>query len=227
MKKFLLIVTGVLIWFSSTAYSASVHYIPSVDGFDNISGADMAGMEITAKVGGVESVLTWGDLGGLKYGVSGTGWELSFSGENTFSSPWQVSGSSGAPLQSLTINALAVGVLFDIYFINNNSNSTSGSASGFWSETDKTANANSGVADLFKWTFSEEVALDGSSGPVGDLFGTLTLDFTSGNNNSSGLTSDTSFWLDTDIVATVPIPASIALLFFGILSLFGVKRNNR
>lgn len=215
---------GALLCFASTAYSATYQTIPAVDGYDQISGADMVGMIVSGEINGTTTDSTWDKLVGGEYGASGPGWELSFNGANTFGSPWTVTVSGVKPLQTLTIDAFTAGVVFDINFINNNSNSTDGSASGNWSESDQDVSASFGSSALFDWEFTNEIALAGSSGPVGDLFGTLTLDFTKGGT-IPGLTTGTSFYLDTDLIAA-PIPSTITLLLFGGLGFWGFKRKN-
>lgn len=72
-------------------------------------------------------------------------------------------------------------------------------------------------------TYSNVLGLNGAS-PVGDLYLNLKIDFVNGTfvNNNLGFYTDTDNSLYAgDIIPSVPEPASMSLMFLGILSLAG------
>ena len=156
-----------------------------------ITGADMAGIEVTATFSDTSTeTLVWADLGGDKGGVSGSDWSLMIDGE-TFGE-WDVSKVVGAwvlenasqTLESLFIN-LGTDFVFDTEF-----NDASANGSG---------NGREFVADTpIGYSFSGLVQ--------DELYSELTLTRISGG--------ETQFVIDTDEVPT-PATLSIMLLALG------------
>ena len=180
-----------------------------------VTGADMAGIEVTAYfTGGGSEVLTWATTstdGSVPYGegyaggVVGTGWSLSQQGDtfgditpaNQLLGLWTLT--SQTSLVMLEIDVLDGGFVFDNEF---SVEYTPGSDVG----RPFTSNLDSGPAAVYSQLFSSP-----------DLYGLLTLDW--GNTEFTG---EMLFMADTDRI-TVPEPASALLLASGLLGVAGAR----
>ena len=180
-----------------------------------VSGADMAGIEVTALFGdGNTEQLTWAATGADSGGVTGTGWSLSLSGDsfgdydsstNTFYGEWTLENFSVASgITGLVVNAGIADIYFDDLEIDEH---TPGSGPGrpFAAQDD---NASAVFSDQF-------------SAP--DLFGTMTVSWATGT--SLAAQSQTLFLTDTD-KATVSEPATALVFLSGLLALVNFRRKS-
>lgn len=210
MKKFLLL--GFLSMFGASQANAGF--------IQTVTGADMAGMQVTVNyLGGFSETLTWEvtsvgngltDNASLETaigGVTGTGFSLSQQGDSqgnvdnngttdlsddTFFGLWTFKNTSQDMITSLFINTQTTNVLFDTMFDDINGNG-SGVGRGF------TTNISGPVA------VSSDLYMD-------ELYRGLTVNF----NLESGDTL--IFMADTDLV-TVSAPATASILMFSLLGL--------
>jgi hypothetical protein len=166
---------------------------------------------------GSHETLLWADSVGV---LSSKGWSLTMSdyGANTFSmsTEWIFSNtSSDLFITNLTIDGKSGDTVFDILDLWNSDGSSnevtpssargrSIGAIGFTTD-DLTVTA----------TYSNEVAVIGSGGALGDLFHTLSLDFSHLNGNGFGQETF-RFYADTDNVNYNPVPEPTTMLMFGL-----------
>ena len=212
MKKLLLVLS--LAVCGTPAYAAVIT--------SNVTGADMAGINVTAYfVGGGSETATWittSTDGSIAYqegyagGAFGTGWSLSQQGDTLgqfgpggqLLGVWTLNNASGNSLMKIAIDALMADIVFDNMF---GAEETPGSGPGR-PFTSGPANAPGSVvySDLY-------------SAP--DLYGSLTLDwgvtgFASGNTFQ--------FMADTD---AIPEPATVLLFAAGLLGLASTRTKRR
>lgn len=170
------------------------------------SGADMDGMAVTAFFlsGGSETSI-WSTTGAQSGAAAGTGWSISYSGPDTGNpsgNPFIIE-STGVPLSRLWIDA---GTGMTVFDTNSSIIGTPGSSTGLTALEKGNPLGLSVIA-----TYRDQVALDGSS-PVGDLYRSLHLEFTSApllnGTYSLGLDTDTA----TGSVNAIPEPSSFAIL---------------
>ncbi|MBL4753672.1 MAG: PEP-CTERM sorting domain-containing protein [Flavobacteriales bacterium] len=213
MKCALLLASFVLSSWASSAFSSVI--TPAV------TGADMAGIQVTATFdGGFTETLVWGVTGsdasvanseGFSGGVTGAGWSLVQQG-NTFGDVtptgqllglWTLSNFSTSDLDllTLTIDALAGGIVFDNVF---GVEETVGSSVGRPFTPDQL-----GVTAVYGDIYSSP-----------DLWGNLTLAFSDFDSGST-----LRFFADTD--AVVPVPGSLSLLVIGMLGLIVSRRHQQ
>jgi hypothetical protein len=190
-----------------------------------ITGADMAGMEVTATfAGGSSETLTWAmltprdastDSLGLETasgGVSSAGFSLSQQGDShgNFTSTsalglWTLTNNSSLTIETLLVNAIAGNVVFDTLF-----DVTLINGSGIGRQfTEVLPNGDPPAAPSATHAYSSVYQEE--------LYGAMTLNLS--------LTSGQSltFFADTDIVV-VSAPTTFSLLMF---SLFGLMINSR
>lgn len=239
--------------------SASVTSVAS-----NALGNTMGAMVITATyTGGLTKTCNYSSSAA---GCGVTNWfDLSFITSTSNTHPavdlllgyWDLTNFRATDMVSLSINALAGGVVFDRCFVNaagggiaaqDNNNSglgecapsgagvgapavgTAGSDVGFSAEGHAILGTGSASA-----VYSVRTAL-GANAPVGDLYGTLTLNFASGFKGTdifvAVLPAHFNFQADTDLVGgsndpgDVPEPGTWAMFLTG-LALVGTSRLRR
>ncbi len=140
------------------------------------TGNMMAGMRVTASfVDGFSESVTWQSTGSNSGGAFGSGWSLTES-DNSFDSPWTFSNTNKG-ITSLVIDAIPGNSVFDNVA---KDEITSGSADGWGFETLAGQSPNSSI-------YSDPIDIS-----RGDLFGKLSLYWT------SGFTGTMKFRADTD-----------------------------
>jgi hypothetical protein len=189
--------------------------IPGLTGFAT-TGADMDGLGVTAcfTVLGCQTV-AWADRAAPgSGGASGTGWDLSLTGDS-FGGDWlfEMSDNLGQ-LLTLLLDGRTSFTIFDRTF--GNATGTNGSALGMdWFTT-----LNGGTT--IDVTYLDPTGVGGAA-PVGDLFQQVFVDF-----GMTGPRVDFSFVQDTDndirFRGKVPEPATLTLLSFGLLALTAYAR---
>lgn len=194
--------------------------IPGLTGFVT-TGADMSGLGVKATFSnGFSQTLAWATTGVGAGGVTGTGWSLSLNGDS-FGGFWNfVFGGVNAQLTQLVLDGSSGLTIFDRTF--GGVEGTPGSANGldfsFAGGTCGSCAANATYSGLTSIT---------PNAAVGDLFQTLTVDFT----NQSGPRTNWSFVQDTDndsrFVPGIPEPETYALLLGGLGFVSWVARRRR
>ncbi|MFV0277078.1 MAG: hypothetical protein ACK5HY_07825 [Parahaliea sp.] len=202
---------ALLSWASSTA---------ALPFNDVITGADMAGIQVTAFFNGASESATWATTStddslpsgeGFAGQATGSGWSLAQQGYtlgNFDGGPlgaWTLTNNTGFNIFSLRIDALIADILFDRYI---DEEYTPGSNVGRDFLTDGSVDATGSYSDAF-------------SSP--DLFGTLTIDFANGLADGASM----QFLADTDAIASVPAPATLLLVAAGCLGLGWSARSGR
>jgi hypothetical protein len=138
----------------------------------------MSGIEVTASfLDGTAQSLIWGATDDESGGVFGTNWSLTQSG-NSFDSPWIFS-NLGQGITSLVIDTIPGNSVFDIYPYGEDLPHTDGSADG-WAYQTLAGQTPTGGA------YSDPIDIS-----AGDLFGTLSLYWTSGFTGTMRFRADT------------------------------------
>ncbi|MDJ0739254.1 MAG: hypothetical protein QNJ91_06030 [Gammaproteobacteria bacterium] len=199
-------------------FSGVVHAVPRVS--DLVTGADMAGIEVTAVFADSSSeTVTWVTTQPDAGAAFGTGWSLSQQGSTlgnvsggSVLGLWTLDNVSAADIASLTINGLVAGIVFDILGLQNGDTNTytpgSNVGRGFQSPLGP------GVDALIA-QYLDPVSLP-------DLWGTLVIDFTAAATVVAA-GQQFVFLADTD---RLPLPASWMLFAVG-LALMRARRGGR
>lgn len=145
-------------------------------------------------------------------GVSDTAWSFinspySSTYNDTYWNPWTLNTSVG--ITSITMNGIIADVMFDVWGLSTGDKGTTDSEWG-------------AVTLPAGWTYTTNDAISiGTSGAVGDLWGSITLTY---NALAEGFTGTANFRLDSDktLDSEVPEPATMTLFGLGILG-FGVR----
>lgn len=240
MKNFLslFLIFGICTVFVNSSYSSSVGLDDgTVVAVDKIytyttTGNTMSGMSITVNSSIGDTTANWIDNQGAVYKDPSTGdtlWSLSMDNYDitTFNNgdasiqllkgalwTFDVTDKALFDVKTINIDAMAGGTVFDII---SNDFETTGSAYGGIMEW--IAEPSGGFAA----TYSNAVRLTTASTPLYDLYGSLSIDFTT--NNSFFTSSDTlSFYADTDNFRPIPEPATILLFGLGLVGLTVIRR---
>jgi hypothetical protein len=192
--------------------------VVGVTGFAT-TGADMGGLSVSVTFStGAMSSCIWAAGLGTSGGCSGAGFSIVQTGD-TFTQPWTLTNllAGGGGISLLVLDGAPArlttsGVVFDRTF--GGVFGTDGSFLGA-DATGTTSDASNGDA-----VYSNLVAISPNL-PVGDLFHTLTIRFSNGDNgNSLGLTGTGDFVADTDTIGlAVPEPGTVTLMALGLLGL--------
>ena len=195
---------ALLLW-GTSAYSMAIRVA--------VTGADMAGMEVTATFqDGTTDTAVWAATGMRSGAASGNGWTLSEDGDTIgecldadckqMDGVWTLENTIDNAIQSLMINAMAGDIVFDKFL-------------------DKVYTPGSNVGRTFladDQTRVPDSAVYGDPVSDPDLFGKLTLTWENGFANGDSL----RFMADTD---AVPEPATLLLTVLGLLGFgFGARR---
>lgn len=186
------------------------------------TGSDMNGMAVTFTfTDGSTATSFW--LGGSNASGDTGGVTLSLSGDSYFNQ-WQLANANadGLGVTKMVIDAGLGDTAFDQRF--GSLTGTAGSSNG------KTFSPTTGKTGLdMKATYSDIIRVAPDS-PVGDLYRTLTVEFT--NSGGFAAARKMSFWADTDTVEPLttttatqtPAPPALVLALFGLPLLFRRKR---
>ncbi len=169
-----------------------------------ISGGDMAGMQIAVNDSSTTSL--WNGTS-----ASGTGWELTYTGTDTWGGVWKFTKNGFGTVNSITFDAFGANAVFDKDW---SPNGTENSQTGSFVYRSGPDNVNT--------FFSGMVEIEGASGAVGDLYRYLTFDFSGKGGLQIGESFE--FTADTDKVSAIPLPPAAILFFSGIVGLIGLKR---
>lgn len=230
MKKMLysLLACGLILFFNSKVYAGSISY-------DNISTSDiwkittaettgntMTGMAITVTFasGGSPETVLWNDSG-LSTGALGTNWSLTMTNYNQSTYPNTLGGgawnfTSSVDITSIKIDALAGDTVFDVVY---DPMDTANSGWGWAISDDKSNYAT--ISGAWNATYSNLIQIMGATTQYSDLYGTLTLNGTSGTSGNI-LPSTLTFYADTDNT-TVPEPISLLLFGTGLIGFAGFR----
>ncbi len=203
------------------------YYAPSIGNFSTL-GNNMFGMTVTGLFSDGQTFSgAWKDLGGGLTGVNFAGrFSLTLGAtSNTFNVPFTLTVFGAAnQLTTLTLIGSTSPVIFDRTF---------GGASG-------TVNSNLGRdfelttpdANNILATYMNSVQMVGSTGPVGDLFETLKVEFRTPFVGSAAGKS-LSFYQDVDnviiggLLSPVPEPATLLMTAVGLAALAVAERRRR
>lgn len=199
--------------------NATPFYAPSIGVFSTL-GNNMFGMMVTGKFSDNQSFSgVWKDLGGGLTGVDFAGrFRLTIGATtNTFNNPWTLTvfGATNQ-LTTLTLSGATGPVIFDRTFGGTAGTPTSNNGTDFQFTT---ADVNNTLA-----TYMNSVQLVGSTGPVGDLFETLKVEFRTPFVGSAPGRS-LSFYQDVDnvilggLLSPVPEPATVFMTALGLAAL--------
>lgn len=197
MKKYLL--AGLFTLFASQSNATFI---------EGVTGADMAGMTVTAEFSdGSSDTLVWNAMGVEVGGALSPEWGVMLSGDsfgeydpgtNTYYGLWVISNNSNFDIVELSLNGFNAGVVFDTEY-----GDTSANGSGAGREM-------VGSNPLLVATYAQNY--------MDELFSVMTLNSLDGTVVAAGFRG--AFMTDTDIIdpdMPVPAPAGLALVGLGLL----------
>lgn len=247
MRKLIYVVITVILLFPISAFSANISIFNVLN--YSVSESMMNGMKVDIDFStGPDWQGYWGLTPTGKYGVEDIGWSLTYSGINTnnYGFDWVLA--TDRSVNSFTINAIYGNTVFDIMALSSSTRpyiqiayDTPGSSGGLWGPIGAgTSVITSGWVNdphdavlnrdynaRFYWEFKDPVFLYGSSGPKGDLYSKLFIDFTKANSGNGFISSNGKnfqFVVDTDNVTPIPEPSTFFLLGFGLLGTAAIRR---
>ncbi|NEX19701.1 hypothetical protein G3480_05125 [Thiorhodococcus mannitoliphagus] len=226
------------------AFAISIRYEPGITHEARAiteyrtTGAMIEGLEVTAFFSnGASESLSWASSDAASGGVMGSGWSLTQSGD-TFRSAWTLSmdapstsSTDRAPsIARLVLNAAPGRSVFDVDVTDQDGSGTAGSKAGG-------AFALEGQRQGLAVTYSDQVAI-GNQRALGDLYNTLTLEFSETSFFSAG--QSLNFVADMDSILTspkqlgglddrvaVPIPSAVWLFASSLAGIAGIGRWSR
>jgi len=154
--------------------------------------------------------------------------KLSYTGDTWYDFNWEFAELAKGSLQKLTINALAGNTVFDIYDYEQGLEedeapiNTLGSRRGYAFELEDPDFADQYDVSV---TYKDLVAVGGNDA-VGDLYGTLEINFGEKFVAGNG-TGSFKFKADTDNIVPIPEPGTVFLLGLGVLGLLGYARKRK
>jgi hypothetical protein len=199
-------------------------------------GSEMVGMRVTwSFTDGSSAFDFWRSLSPGTWGVSGGGFEVINSSDNTFGGAWSVRNFSNRIVSSVRFNGASGRTLFDCAWNGTRCDNTGSRGDDLLNPTVGSAGGASHTQVGGSYTgavFGEYANLIGIGGaaPVGDLFEQLTISFAAG----LGVQGTYDFRADTDNSdfnapppTSVPEPTAFALLAVGAAGLASVARRRR
>lgn len=207
--------------------TGAAFYAPSIGNFSTL-GTDVFGMLVTGRFSdGQVFSANWGSLAGGLTGVSFAGrFSLTIGGTtNTFGNPFSLTVfGTGNTLQTLTLSGSSGPVVFDRTF--GGATGTLNSASGSDFTYYQTDSWNTLV------TYTNSVQLVGSTGPIGDLWETIIINFQSGLTGTNAgrlirFSQDVDNVITGGLLIPVPEPEALLLLAAGLSLSFVLMRRRR
>lgn len=208
--------------------SGNAYYAPSIGNFSTL-GNDLFGLLISGRFSdGQTFSANWGSIGGGLSGVDFAGrFRLSIGATtNTWGNPFTLTVfGAGNTLEMLTLSGASGPVIFDRTFGNTAGTVQSQSGSDF---------AFSGMSDAWNTlvTYRNAVQMVGSTGPVGDIYETMVVEFRSGLTGTNAgrqvrFTQDFDNVISGGLLLPVPEPDALLLTATGLTIGIAVLRRRR